>query len=455
MRKAIVLVLTLVLIMSLSVSGCSKDKSVNEGTNGGSTSTGTTEQSEKKEGDSEKPVKLRITWWGSQTRHDYTMELLEMYSEKHPNVTFEAIPSGWDGYFDRLASQAAGNTLPDIIQMDNLYIATYTKNNSLADLTPFVENKVLDLSDVPEVVVETGRVDGKLTGAVLSTTAMTVAYNPDVFIEAGLPEPTPDWTWSDFEEYMLTIKEKTGKYGFACDLLSDTNLLTYWVRQYGKSLYSEDGTKLGYEDDQIFIDYVNMLLRLTQAKAIPTPDEWMQIATAGKEARPVVTGDAGAIFEWANFGVIVEKVNPNIKLMIPPYAENGEKALWIKPGMFFSIANTSENKEEAAKFISWFINDIEANKIIKAERGVPVANKVKEALKPTLTKQQKAMFDYMDLAIEHAGPPSPPEPPGSAEVTKAMADQISLVLYGKATPEEAAANFRKAANEILARNAAK
>ena len=62
------------------------------------------------------------------------------------------------------------------------------------------------------------------------------------------------------------------------------------------------------------------------------------------------------------------------------------------------------------------------------------------------------MFDYLDLAVEHAGPISLPEPAGSAEVTKAMSDQITLVLYDKATPEQAAADFRKIANEVLARS---
>ena len=63
--------------------------------------------------------------------------------------------------------------MPDIVQMDNLYIATYTKNNAIADLYPFVSNNTLDISDVPESMVKTGEIDGKLTGAVLSVTALS------------------------------------------------------------------------------------------------------------------------------------------------------------------------------------------------------------------------------------------------------------------------------------------
>ena len=68
----------------------------------------------------------------------------------------------------KMAAQAAGNMMPDIVQMDNLYIATYTKNNAIADLYPFVSNAMLDLSDIPESMVKTG-IDGKFMGALSST----------------------------------------------------------------------------------------------------------------------------------------------------------------------------------------------------------------------------------------------------------------------------------------------
>lgn len=62
------------------------------------------------------PVTIKITWWGGQGRHDYTQKLLDTYSQSHPNVTFEAIPSGWDGYFDKLATQAASGSMPDTVR---------------------------------------------------------------------------------------------------------------------------------------------------------------------------------------------------------------------------------------------------------------------------------------------------------------------------------------------------
>jgi multiple sugar transport system substrate-binding protein len=434
MKKSISALLSVMLVGSLAMSGCSKD----------------TGSSAIKKVDANAPVKLSITWWGSQSRHDYTNKLLEMYTAKHPNITFQATPSGWSGYFDKLSAQAAGGTMPDIMQMDYSFISTYSKNDTLADLTPYVNDKTINLSDADTNLVNTGKIDGKLTGLVLASTSLAITYSPEVFKKAGLAIPTSAWTWADFEKDMLQIKAKTGNYGQS--KIDDISTFPYWVRQYGTNMYAADGTKLGYDNDKVFIDYVNMLKRLQDAKAMPNPDQWAQISAKGKEAEPVVTGTAGATMDWANYAVIVAKSNPNLKLVTPPYSSTGTKALWNKPSMFFSVAKSSKNQIEAAKFINWFLNDPEANKVINAERGIPVSSKVRDSLKASLTEQQKDMFDYADITINNSTKAAPPEPAGVAEVTKALTDTINSFLYGKTTAAESAANFRSKTNEILGRN---
>jgi len=433
MKKPISILLAAILTGTLAMSGCSKGSS------------STTEKV-----DENAPVKLSITWWGSQSRHDYTNKLLAMYTAKNPNITFQATPSGWDGYFDKISAQAAGDTMPDIMQMDYSFISTYSKNNTLADLTPYVTDKTIDLSNADTNLVDTGKVDNKLTGIVLASTALAITYNPEVFAKAGLEVPTSAWTWADFEKDMIQIHQKNGTFGQS--KIDNISTFPYWVRQYGKTLYAADGTKLGYDDDQVFIDYASMLKRLQDAKALPNPDEWAQISAKGKEAEPVVTGEAGATMDWANYGVIVSKSNPNLKLVTPPYSSTGTKALWNKPSMFFSVAKSSKNQKEAAKFINWFLNDPEANKVIMAERGIPISSEIRDGLKASLTAQQKDMFDYADVAIANSTKADPADPAGVAEVTKALTDTINSFLYNKTSAKESAADFRTKANEILGRN---
>lgn len=53
----------------------------------------------------EEPVTLRVTWWGSQTRHDLTMAAIQKFEEKYSNIKVEPEFTSWDGYWSKLATR--------------------------------------------------------------------------------------------------------------------------------------------------------------------------------------------------------------------------------------------------------------------------------------------------------------------------------------------------------------
>src|SRR5690554_5653366 len=78
------------------------------------------------EGDGDQSI--RVAWWGGQERHDMTLEAIELFTEE-TGITVETEYTGWDGYWERLNTQAAGSNLPDVIQMDNSYLNEYDSNS--------------------------------------------------------------------------------------------------------------------------------------------------------------------------------------------------------------------------------------------------------------------------------------------------------------------------------------
>ena len=209
------------------------------------------------------------------------MKVLDKYTELNPHVHFETTPSGWDGYFEKLATDTATGGMADIVQMDYMYISTYAKNGSLADLSSFVSDGTLDISNVDDALADAGTIDGKMVGIPLSTALVSFIYNPAVLEEAGVEAPKNGWTWDDFVSICKTVKEKAGKYGFGGSAFIDTNLLNYWVREYGVSLFAEDNKSLSFDDVQILTDYFQLWKDLIDAGAAPNPDEYEQIATLG------------------------------------------------------------------------------------------------------------------------------------------------------------------------------
>jgi multiple sugar transport system substrate-binding protein len=400
------------------------------------------------------PVTLNIAWWGSQTRNTYTKKLLDMYHQKNPNVSFSGTPSGYDSYEQKLSTEAAGDELPDIMQMDYSFISEFAKNGSLADLSSYISNNTIDLSNADQNLVDSGKINGKLCAVVIAENAPCMVYNPEVLKKAGIAEPTDDWTWDDLVNNSIAIHQKTGGYGYGTDLPSNAAdmMFNYYLRQYSKALYATDGKQLGYSDDQYFIDFVSLFKKMQDAKAEPTVDEYTQIDARGNEQTCVVRGEAGYMFDWSNYPSLVESANPNLKLAVMPNNSKTVKAMYLKPSMFFSVANNSKNKDKCAKFINWFINDLDANKVIKAERGVPISSKVRSEMLSSLTSQGKAMFQFVDKAGKISSKVSPADPSGSAEVRTDLNNEVDAVLYGKKTAKQAAADFRKEANEVLSRN---
>ena len=121
--------------------------------------------------------------------------------------------------------------------------------------------------------------------------------------------------------------------------------------------------------------------------------------------------------------------------------------------MFFSVANSSKNKEEAVKFVNYFMNDIEANKVLLAERGIPIIPGVRSVLKGMVDPVNRQVFDYIELVgKKNASPIDPADPAGAGEVLKAFRTIDQEVLYGTTAPQAAADKFIKQANEILAKN---
>ena len=120
--------------------------------------------------------------------------------------------------------------------------------------------------------------------------------------------------------------------------------------------------------------------------------------------------------------------------------------------MFFSVTSQADQPDEAAAFIDWFVNSVEANEILAAERGVPISSVVRDALLPNLGPAQAEMFNYLGLIEMDNSPIRPADPAAHADVINNVfgPEFVEPVMYGMISPEEAAPYLREEANRLLA-----
>jgi multiple sugar transport system substrate-binding protein len=402
-------------------------------------------------------ITLRIAWWGSQNRNNITLGVIKLFEEKYPNVKIQPEYLGWDEYWQKMSVETAGKNLPDAFAQDSEYIYQYVENDLLLNLDPYVEDNRLDLTSnltTSEEGIFLGRINGKLYGVCLGINTQTgYIYDPELFKQAGVEEPTPDWTWEDYTEKCRKIHTALGIYGDSA-YWGDKNIncLGLYLIQHGKTLYDKSGKKLGYEDDSLFADFYTIFANLVK-EGVNAPPE-VNSEAASLEDYLITKKKAAMQPCTANevFPITAGAGRPLSMTIFPNAKDQVQYGSIITPASFFSVAKNSKYPEWAVKFIDFFINNLEANKILLAERGVPTSSKIKEGIKPYLGDVQKVMFDYMDVVMKHSSKVIIVYPPAHNQVKDLLSTITDKILYGELTPEKAAKEFREGANKILAEN---
>ena len=87
-------------------------------------------------------------------------------------------------------------------------------------------------------------------GIPVGFTTHSLFYNKDLFAQAGVEEPTDDWTWSDLQAAAKTIEEKTGQKGFAFQMKPDPYDFEMYLWSNGTAYCDEDGQMAGQIDSK-------------------------------------------------------------------------------------------------------------------------------------------------------------------------------------------------------------
>ncbi|WP_277208001.1 ABC transporter substrate-binding protein [Isoptericola croceus] len=343
-------------------------------------------------------VTLNVAWWGNDDRADKYEESIALFEEANPNITVQRQFQAWDDYWTARNTEAAGQALPDVFQMDLSYLRQYGGTGQLADLSDQV-GSAIDTSGFEEALLEAGQIDGAQYGIPTSQNTLAMFYNGDVLEQIGVEPLEEGYTWEDFNAFIAEASEAgdgedPAIYGSG-DYTGTFWFFAQWLIQQGVQPFTEDG-QLNFDESHA-TEFLNLASDLREAGQLFPTDRATQLAPLSGFTSNEVAAEAS----WDNFlaGYVSDAGTENIHMLPMPSGANGPQQFW-KPSMLLSSSANSDHPEEAAALISFLVNDPEVGEIFGTSKGVPAVAAQRDAM-----NVEEGSIDATVLAYEESVAP--------------------------------------------------
>ena len=418
---------------------------------------GASEVAESTEGSNSGSANLVMAWWGNQTRNERTQKIIDLYSEQNPGVAIDGQFSEFNDYWQKLATAAAGHSMPDIVQMDYKYLNQYVTNGLLVDLTPYIEDGTIDTADCNQDVLNSGSVNGGLYALCNGINAPALLYNKTLLDENGITVKD-NMTLDEFIDVCKEVYEKTGYMTNLC-YNQNEQWIEYFLRADDIVLY-EDG-KLGGDSYEPYADFFKLYEDGLKDGYVIDPSVFAERSIGSVEQDPLVYGSSPETMSWCAFAysnqltatVSAAPEGTEIGLTTWPSADP-KKSDYLKPSQFFAISTDSKNPEEAAKILNFITNDVDCNNILLGERGIPLSSKTAEAIAPNLDETTQKVITFVnDVVSANSSQVNPPSTNGASEVNDLINKLQEQVCYGQLSAEDAGKQLFEQGNQIMAENA--
>ncbi len=390
-------------------------------------------------------VTLRFAWWGSDARHEATLNAIGKYMELYPNVKIEGEYQGYDGYQQKLMTQFSGGTEPDLMQLDYYWNPEWAGQEDL-----FVDMASTDMVDLSlfqkSAIDDYMTVNGKVIGLPMNSSGFGIMINKAFFDMHNLSVDTV-WTWEDMIDIGGKInKEDPNDFLFAIESGTTTGgicpfiLNAYVYSKYGH-YWADDSGKVVATKEELTNAFDILQQLFTSGTAQPLGEA--SLFTGQMEQNPKwINGEIGFTVDWtATVGKYKDSLpEGQFAVGMPPFAKEGDnKEIRLVAGMGLGVSSRSENVEVATHFANWLTSDPDAALLLGTQRSVPNNSQAFNALVDggAITSEISDMLEWAE-----ANPAAPvPLVEFNSEVGDIAKDICEQVVYGQITPEQAADKF--------------
>ncbi|MGH2330634.1 ABC transporter substrate-binding protein [Thermoanaerobacter mathranii] len=375
-KKILSIFVLTIFLLSTVLAGCSSSKN--------NTSSANETNTQKQE--TAKPVTIKLGMWSSSPAEKKIVDdQIAKFKEKYPNIDVQ-IETIVGDYMQKLQTELASNTAPDIFYLDSMPAPQLMSSGVLEPLDDYIKKYNVDVNDFEPALLSAFQWEGKTYGLPKDFNTLALFYNKDMFKAAGINEPPKTW------EELRNVAKKLTKDGVKGLVLSaDLARFDAFINQNGGSVYKDGKVTLNLPENAQALDFYVSLI--TKDKVADTPQNmgegWNGDAFAAKKAAMAIEGG------WM-IPFLKEKA-PDLNYGIAELPAGKQKST-----MAFTVAyvmnKNSKHKDEAFKLIEFLTGKEGQQFVVDSGLALPSRKSMQEGFKEKYP-ERAAFVDGASYAV--------------------------------------------------------
>ncbi|MET3941966.1 multiple sugar transport system substrate-binding protein [Paenibacillus sp. PvP094] len=350
---------------------------------------------------------IRIMMWGNGPAEvNGDRQIIEEFEKQNQDIRVEIVVAPYDNIMQKFVTMSAGNDQPDLVWIQDVYLADFAEKGLLLELNKYMDREKLNKEDWLPGAMERGTWEDKLYALPRDLITINIAYNKDMFDEAGVTYPQDNWTWDEFLDAAkkLTKRDEKGRtlqFGMASYSWQEA------IVANGGGLFSQDGSEVLMDSPET-IEALQWVADLTTVHHVaPTTAESQGLGDL------FLAGKAAMTFSgpW-NWKAYTEETKFSFDVVETPAGKAGNKSQLL--GLPIAIGSQTKHPDEAWRLLEFLTHgggqDIQSN-IVGAYPSVKRAEKMfldgqyspesVEAVPKAMKENTVVMPSFPNLAQAH------------------------------------------------------
>lgn len=377
--------------------------------------------------DRKEEVQIQLSFWQFWTDPEVrpTIEkLVSEFEEENPGVKINLTDLTWSNGHEKIVVAFSSKTAPDVLELGSDWVSEFSSEGVLMDVTEQAE-KIKENYLMWEPVTYKGKIFG--FPWILDTRVLF--YNKELMKEVGLDPQNFPQTWDellDFCKKINTLKPKA--YGFGANSFERHRLYKKFLPFFwsnGGKILNKDWTEsqINSSEGVQALEYYKKLTKQGLMDTQRNLDERFK------------KNQIGFLISGGWLLSDIEKNHPElnfgVSLMPNPKKDKGIPASFAG-GEYLVINKDSKHKEEAIKFIKFFIKKENCLKLCKTIGSASPS--AKDAYLDPYYQNDKNLLIFQNQLRYSISPPAHPK---WVYIEEIIEKAVENVMYDKKTPKKA------------------